>query len=104
MRLKPVGRVCLCWARTRQGARRGLDRRARVWGAPGRTPKRMPEVESGARNTGSSAVRSPHRRCRPQRCQAWARRMSQAWCLLDMRNALSCQVKTAFRGGRAFGE
>lgn len=81
-----------------------LERRAWVWGALGLTPKRMPELESGARNTGSSVVRAPLRRCRPRRCQAWTRRMSQAWCLLDARNALACQVKAAFRGGLAFGE
>lgn len=104
MSLKPVGRLCLRGARTSQGAGRSLDCPARVWGALGEKPKCMPEVESGARNTGSSVVRAPLRQRRPRRCQAGTPRMSQVWCLLDMRNALACQVKTTFRGGRVFGE
>ncbi|XP_040482785.1 T-box transcription factor TBX15 isoform X3 [Ursus maritimus] len=71
-----------------------------VWGALGKKPKCMPEVESGLRNTSSSVVPAPLHQCRPRRRQAWTPRMSQVCCVLDLRSALACQVKTAFRGGR----
>lgn len=104
MSLKPVGRMCLRGPRTSQGSGWSLDCPAMVWGALGKKPKCMPEVESGARNTSSSVVPAPLHQCRPRRRQAWTPRMSQVCCVLDLRSALACQVKTAFRGGRVLGE
>lgn len=102
MSLKPVGRL-LARGKNQPGRWPELGLPGKGVGCAGREAKvYMPEVESRARNTGSSVVRAPLRQRRPRRCQAGTPRMSQVWCLLDMRNA--CQVKTAFRGGRVFGE
>lgn len=93
----------LCGASTSQGAGRVLDRRANVRRA-GRDAKvsawsRAPGKE--LRFLGGACAPTP---AQASRVRSLAPRTSQVWGLLDVRKALACRVKMAFRGGCPFGE